>query len=132
MKLSSAYLVTATALLIKGTHALPEDLYNKAAHVLSKCTSTTPFPDLLTATFEDISAGLDKGAFTAVELTAAYIARIAETQPILRAIIEVNPHALDDAAAADAMRKASGNSTTRPLLGIPIIVKDNIATARPE
>jgi len=95
----------------------------------SLCKSTSPYPDLLTASFEDISNGLDQGLFTAVELTTAYIARIQETQPILRAVIEVNPHALEEAAAADAARKSGSKAA---LLGIPIIVKDNIATARPE
>jgi len=93
------------------------------------CKSTSPYPDLLTASLDEIFTGLNEGLFTAVELTAAYIARIQETQPILRAIIEVNPHALEEAAAADAARKTGSNAT---LLGIPIIVKDNIATARPE
>lgn len=88
-------------------------------------------PDLLTATLDDITRGLEHGTFTAVELVTAYMSRIEETQPSLRALIEVNPYALDEAASADAARKA-GNATSMSLLGIPIIVKDNIATARPE
>jgi hypothetical protein len=125
----SACLSAVTALIITTTNAYPPltPWFDQSAW--SVCKSTSPYPDLLTATFEEISSGLDKGLFTAVELTQAYIARIQETQPILKAIIEVNPHALTEAAAADAARQAG---STVALLGIPIIVKDNIATARPE
>jgi hypothetical protein len=125
----SACLSAVTALIITTTNAYPPlpPWFDQSPWIV--CKSTSPYPDLLTATFEEISSGLDKGLFTAVELTQAYIARIQETQPILKAIIEVNPHALTEAAAADAARQAG---STVALLGIPIIVKDNIATARPE
>lgn len=46
--------------------------------------------------------------------------------PVLNAIIEMNPSALAQAAALDAER---ANGTIRsPLHGIPILLKDNIAT----
>lgn len=131
MKLPTSFVLCATTFLIASTHALPSSYYEPPESAWSVCKSTSPYPDLLTASFEDISSGLEKGLFTAVELTATYIARIQETQSILRAIIEINPHALTEAAAADAAR-AAGNATSQSLLGIPIIVKDNIATARPE
>src|SRR5205823_10131163 len=47
----------------------------------------------------------------------------------LRSIIEVNPDALTIADALDAERKAKG--PRGPLHGIPIVIKDNIATADP-
>lgn len=37
-------------------------------------------PDLLTASIDDLAAGLQQGDFSSVELTNAYIARIRETQ----------------------------------------------------
>jgi Amidase len=46
--------------------------------------------------------------------------------PALRAVIELNPSALAQAAALDAERKTKG--PRGPLHGIPIILKDNIAT----
>lgn len=45
---------------------------------------------------------------------------------MLNAVIEMNPSALEQAAALDAER-ASGN-VRGPLHGIPILLKDNIAT----
>jgi len=123
MKLLITFSSLVTSLLL--THA---NAYSPDESPWSLCKSTSPYPDLLTASLDEISTGLNAGFFTAVDLTRAYIARIQETQPILRAIIEINPHALEEAAAADAARKAGSRAT---LLGIPMIVKDNIATARP-
>ncbi|KAK3307659.1 amidase signature domain-containing protein [Chaetomium strumarium] len=73
------------------------------------------FPDLINVTIEDLENGL------------TYLARIAQVNPILHAINEVNPDALAIAAELDAMR--TQGKTLGPLHGIPIIVKDNIATA---
>ena len=47
--------------------------------------------------------------------------------PALRAVIETNPSALAQAAELDAERKAEG--PRGPLHGIPILLKDNIATS---
>jgi len=131
MKVNIALVASAVCALVVTAYAVPTGPPETATNALSKRRNINHFPDLLTATFEEISAGLNKGHFTAVELTEAYIARITETQPILRSIIEVNPHALADAAATDATRNA-GHHAKYSLLGIPIILKDNIATARPE
>lgn len=65
--------------------------------------------------------------FTSVDLVKAYLARIAEVNPILHAVNEVNPDALAIAADLDAQRAAG--TTLGPLHGIPILLKDNIATA---
>ena len=46
--------------------------------------------------------------------------------PALRAIIEVNPSAMEQAASLDSERQVNG--TRGPLHGIPILLKDNIAT----
>jgi Asp-tRNA(Asn)/Glu-tRNA(Gln) amidotransferase A subunit family amidase len=61
----------------------------------------------------------------AVELTNFYLRRIRQLNPTLNAVITVSPTAHADARAADAARR---NGDHRPLLGIPIIVKDNIDT----
>ncbi len=83
-------------------------------------------PDLFTATFEEIQDGFECGAFTSVQLTMAYIARINEVNPILNAVLEINPDALAIAADLDAKRAAG--KVIGPLHGIPILIKDNIAT----
>lgn len=59
-------------------------------------------------------------------LCQAYIARIHEVNSTLHAVTEINPDALSIAAALDAER-AQGK-TRGPLHGVPIIIKNNIAT----
>jgi amidase len=62
----------------------------------------------------------------------AYLARIEEVNlkgPTLHAVLETNPHALAQAAASDLERKVKGNHNLGLLHGIPILVKDNIATS---
>ena len=86
-----------------------------------------PFPSLIDVTIDDLEKGLAGGLFTSVDLVNAYIARIAQVNPILHAVNEINPDALTIAAELDALR-ASG-TTLGPLHGIPILIKDNIATA---
>lgn len=61
------------------------------------------------------------------ELVAAYLARIETYDPLLKAIIAVNPRALDEAEALDRERREKG--PRGPLHGIPIVIKDNFETA---
>jgi amidase len=78
----------------------------------------------------ELQAGLASGRWTARSLAEAYLARIEALDrqgPALRAVLEVNPEALAAADALDAERKAKGGRG--PLHGIPILLKDNIATA---
>ena len=63
----------------------------------------------------------------------AYFARIEEVNlkgPQLRAVLELNPSAIAQAEALDQERKAKGKRG--PLHGIPILLKDNIATVASE
>jgi len=110
---------------------------------LSKCAelgvgrSGKPLSHLFFATSEEFQYGLSCGSFNSVDLVSvselstllmqAYLARIAKVNPILNAIIETNPEAIEMAASLDCV----GGSRTRlgPLHRIPIIVKDNIAIA---
>lgn len=67
------------------------------------------------------------GTLTAVELTKAYLARIAvanTTGPAIQAVREVNDEALAEAAKLDAERARSG--ARGPLHGIPILLNDGI------
>ena len=82
------------------------------------------------ATIDDLQARMRAGTLTAHELTAAYLARIAEVDqagPKLHAVLEVNPEALAIADALDVERKAG--RVRGPLHGIPVLIKDNIDTA---
>jgi len=86
--------------------------------------------DLDVATIADISSALSKGTLTSERLTQMFLARIEAFDrkgPALRAVITVNPKALDTARAMDAERKTKG--PRGPLHGIPIVLKDNIDTA---
>ncbi|KAF9447278.1 amidase signature enzyme [Macrolepiota fuliginosa MF-IS2] len=96
-------------------------------------TADSAFPDLYEASVEELQRGLNSGLFTSVDLVKAYFARIDEVNvkgPKLRAVLELNPSALSQAAALDQERKKTG---PRGLLhGIPILLKDNIATVASE
>ena len=74
-----------------------------------------------------LQADLARGAVSSQALVRAYLTRIAaidRSGPALHSIIAVNPHALADARALDAERRA-GN-VRGPLHGIPVLIKDNI------
>jgi amidase len=91
-------------------------------------TSQKNLPDLYEASIAQLQAGLAKGDFTSVQLTQAYFSRIQEVNSKLRCVITRNPHALEAAAKADELRSSNKDISAKPLLGIPIAVKDNIAT----
>ncbi len=85
--------------------------------------------DLESATIPEINAAFDSGALTSVGLVELYLARIDAYDlrgPALNAVIVLNPHALELAAALDEERAASGPRS--PLHGIPVLVKDNFNT----
>ncbi|GBE83352.1 Putative amidase [Sparassis crispa] len=87
------------------------------------------YPDLYEASIAELQDGLEKGIFTSVDLVNAYLARTEEVNlkgPALHAVIETTPNALEQAAVLDNERKTSG--ARGPLHGIPILLKDNIAT----
>ena len=87
-----------------------------------------PFP--LEATIPRLQRAMRTGRITSLELVDFYLARIAaydDAGPALNALISINPHARDEAAALDAERAGSG--PRGPLHGIPLVVKDNIDTA---
>ena len=96
---------------------------------LSPRASGSPFP-LEEVTVGDLGARMARGETTAVDVTRAYLGRIAAADrgpDGLRSVIETNPDALRLAGDLDAERQ-SGRSRG-PLHGIPILVKDNIETA---
>jgi len=88
-----------------------------------------PF-DIEEATVKDLQSAMEAGRVTARELVESYLERIDGLDrqgPALRSILETNPDALSLAEALDRERK-SGN-VRGPLHGIPVLLKDNVATA---
>jgi amidase len=89
----------------------------------------TPF-ELDEMTIADLQDGMKSGKFTARSLVEKYSARIAEIDksgPRVNSILELNPDALSIADALDLERKSKGQRG--PMHGVPVLIKDNIATA---
>lgn len=77
-------------------------------------------------TLIQVADKLKKGEISSVELTKECLRRIDETKQ-LNALLEVNEEiAFKEARKADEMLKRGENL---PLLGVPIVVKDNISTS---
>lgn len=82
--------------------------------------------DLNTLTIEQAKKGLRKKKFTATELTQVCLKRIKETEPKINALVtQTAEFALLQAKKAD---KQIANGEDAPLLGIPLVIKDNFST----
>ncbi len=77
------------------------------------------------ATIPQLQTLMNRHRLSSVKLVQFYLHRIKKLNPKLHAVIKVNPNALALARAADKARKRGDR---RPLLGIPVIVKDNVNT----
>ncbi|KAM3333899.1 hypothetical protein ACQJBY_028767 [Aegilops geniculata] len=78
------------------------------------------------ATVEAIQLGFSNGTLTSTALVRFYLDQIGRLNPLLHAVIEVNPDALRQAKHADAERRRG--TATGSLRGVPVLLKDNIAT----
>ena len=76
-------------------------------------------------TVPELQALMERHRLSSVQLTQFYLKRIKKLNPMLNAVILVSPTALADARAADKARK---RGVDLPLLGIPVLLKDNINT----
>ncbi|MGB1777929.1 MAG: hypothetical protein ACPHQP_00100, partial [Longimicrobiales bacterium] len=80
--------------------------------------------EVVDASLEELQAALESGSTTSVQLTRAYLRRIAaydRAGPSLNSIVTINPMVLDDAATADEER--ARGIVRSALHGIPVIVK---------
>jgi amidase len=78
-------------------------------------------------TIPQLQSLMNRHRLSSVQLVQFYLHRIKKLNPKLHAVITVNPRALALARAAD---KARRHGDRRPLLGIPVLVKDNVNTTR--
>ena len=81
--------------------------------------------DVDATTIPQLQELMDVHRLSSVQLVQFYLHRIERLNQELHAVITVSPTALADARAADRARRQGVNE---PLLGIPVIVKDNINT----
>src|SRR5580704_10261574 len=98
-----------------------------AATTAATPAASAPATCVENATIGDLQEALASGNTTAADLVRAYMARIEaydRAGPRLNAVREVNPDALAIAAQLDT----SKSEKRRPLEGIPVLLKDNIAT----
>src|SRR5881296_4589577 len=82
--------------------------------------------DFVEKSILELQAAMAAGQLNSRELTHGYIRRIQSLNPLLRSVIEVNPNAIAIASQLDNERRRG--QVRGPLHGIPLLVKDNIAT----
>src|ERR1051326_2749576 len=90
-------------------------------------TSTNGTLCIENASLAELQQALAEGRTTSSALARAYLARIEaydRAGPTLNSVREINPDALAIAASFDRIKP----NPKQPLAGIPILVKDNIAT----
>lgn len=81
--------------------------------------------DVDRTTIPQLEADMNHHRLTSVQLVRFYLNRISKLNPLLNAVISVDPTAVREARNAD---RARANGDKRVLLGIPVIVKDNVDT----
>lgn len=79
-------------------------------------------------TVQDIQIAFRQNKLTSRKLVEFYIREIQRLNPVLKSVLEVNPDALYQADKADQERKAKAPVSLSNIHGIPILLKDNIAT----
>ncbi len=88
-------------------------------------SARTNFP-FVEMSITQLQAAMAAGQLSAKDLVQGYLNRIQQLGPTLNAVIETNTNAIATANGLDRERKAG--HVRGPLHGIPLLVKDNIAT----
>jgi amidase len=82
--------------------------------------------EFVEATIPELQAAMASGQVSSKDLVKGYLDRIRSLNPLLHAVIETNPNAISIAQHLDNERRRG--QVRGPLHGIPVLVKDNIAT----
>jgi amidase len=90
--------------------------------------TAAPGFDLDRATIPDLQQRMDRGRLTAAGLTELYLTRIRALDGKINSVMLLDPTARDQAKASDRRRR--DGKLRGPLDGIPVLLKDNIDTAR--
>ncbi|XVE67119.1 hypothetical protein DITRI_Ditri08aG0134900 [Diplodiscus trichospermus] len=80
-------------------------------------------------TVESIQAAFAENKLTSLQLVDFFLKRIENLNPELRSVLEINPDARVQAEEADRDRRSSNSNGRRSLMhGVPVLLKDSIAT----
>ncbi|KAH7850752.1 hypothetical protein Vadar_002513 [Vaccinium darrowii] len=90
--------------------------------------NSSDFP-IQEATIDDIQRAFADNKLTSRQLVDFYLHRIETLNPVLRAVIEVNPDARDQAEEADRERERNDGGRRSQLHGVPVLLKDSMDTA---
>ena len=82
--------------------------------------------DFVEKSIPELQAAMASGELSSKELVKGYLRRISSLNPLLNSVIETNPNAVSIAQHLDNERRRG--QVRGPLHGIPVLVKDNIAT----
>src|SRR5436305_6480437 len=82
--------------------------------------------DFLEKSIPELQAAMASGQVSSKELVNGYLIRIRSLNSLLNSVIETNPNAVSIAQHLDNERRRG--MVRGPLHGIPVLVKDNIAT----
>lgn len=86
--------------------------------------------EVVNATVDELQKMIDDGKLSYEELTSIYLFRIQEHDQngiTLNSVTEINPNAMEEARKLDQERSRNKKSN---LYGIPVVVKDNVQTAK--
>jgi amidase len=82
--------------------------------------------DFVEKSIPELQAAMASGELTSKDLVKGYLRRISSLNSLLNSVIETNPNAVSIAQHLDNERRKG--HVRGPLHGIPVLVKDNIAT----
>lgn len=83
-------------------------------------------PPIRDLSIEPLQEFLSNSSLTFEILVWAYLARIADVNPSMHSVIEIDQNAIQDARDLDQERRSTGKKIE--LHGIPILVKDSMST----
>jgi len=86
-----------------------------------------PSINIFSSSVTGLRQAMAAGELTPTALTQRHLARIADVNPVLGAVIAVTPDVLDQAAESDVAWRAG--QPRGALEGIPVLVKDNVQVA---